>query len=103
MPDNYVLEEDPRKRLSQFLLAVYGDRGVTALARACGVSRQTVHDWPPDDEQIMDGHLERACRVEIDGAIRRLNLLNDIHDALVRRRKLVSRRATKAQFEKKKD
>jgi hypothetical protein len=98
----FVLDENLEERLSQFGKAVFGERWASALAKACGVSRQTVHGWPPADEMLMDQHLEKACRVEIDAALQRLDLLHSIYDALALRRKKVARRVAKEQLEKKK-
>jgi hypothetical protein len=88
--------DEPKERLTWFGRTLYGNRWVSALADAAGVSRQAVHDWPPADVASMDAHIEKACDVELQRTIKRVYLLEEILSALRERRSRIIRNALRA-------
>jgi hypothetical protein len=91
-----AIPENPKERLTWFGKLVFGNRWVSALAGAAGVSRQAVNGWPPADVASMDAHIEKACDVELQRTIKRVYMLEEILSALRERRSKIIRNALRA-------
>jgi hypothetical protein len=80
-----VLPHDPTERLEFIGTSLWGRFYRRKLARACGVSANLVHLWPPKAEWLLNQHLLAAINAEQVAAQRRTTLLADMRADLLNR------------------
>jgi hypothetical protein len=78
------LSKDPKTRLDDVGVLLYGKSYRRKLARTCGVSYSLAYKWPALEVGLMDEYLLAAVQYELAGLSKRHALLTAVRDALMK-------------------